>query len=132
MQYVADSHAVVWALTNEKRRLGARARKVFEAADQGKALIYLSAVTLLELDWLEAAGKVRFKESFEDLVRRLSVAPGYQFVPLTMEIILLSRRFRDLDPMDRLIVATAEDLECSLITADATIQAKHPVPIVWD
>jgi len=87
---------------------------------------------LLELDGLEAAGKLQFKESFEGLVQRLSASPGYQIVPLTMEMILLSRRFRDLDPMDRLIAATAEELDCFLITADAAMQARRPVPIVWD
>jgi PIN domain nuclease of toxin-antitoxin system len=34
--------------------------------------------------------------------------------------------------MDRLIVATAEELDCFLITADAALQARHAVPIVWD
>ena len=132
MPYVADTHALVWAVSNQKRRLGVRARKVFAAADQGQALICLSVITLLELDWLEAADKLQFKEGFEGLAQRLLASPGYQIVPLTMEMILLSRRFRDLDPMDRLIVATAEELDCSLVTADAAIQARHPVPIVWD
>jgi PIN domain nuclease of toxin-antitoxin system len=119
-------------VTNQKRRLGVRVQKVFAAADQGQALISLSVITLLELDWLEAARKLQFKEGFEGLVQRLLASPGYQIVPLTMEMILLSRRFRDSDPMDRLIVATAEELDCSLITADAAIRARHPVPTVWD
>jgi PIN domain nuclease of toxin-antitoxin system len=89
-------------------------------------------VTLLDLDWLEAAGKLRFKQPLEDLVQGMSVAPGYDFVPLTAEIILRSRRFRGFEPMDRLIVATAEELDCPLITADATIQDRKPVPILWD
>ena len=121
MVYVADTHALVWVLTNQKRRLRARARQAFHAADQGQALVHFSAVTLLELDWLEAAGKLQFKESLEDLVRRLSVVPGYDFVPLTTEIVLRSRKFRALESMDRLIVATAEELDCPLITGDAEI-----------
>ncbi len=132
MFYLADTHALVWVLTNQKRRLGRRARKAFTAADKGQALVRFSVVTLLELDWLEAAGKLRFKESLEDLVRDLSVAPGYEFVPLTPEIVLRSRKFRALESMDRLIVATAEELDCPLLTADAAIQERKPVPIVWD
>ena len=132
MLYLADTHALVWVLTNQKRRLGARARKAFTAADKGQALVRFSVVTLLELDWLEAAGKLQFKESLEGLVQRLSVAPGYDFVPLTAEMILRSRKFRAFDSIDRLIVATAEELDCPLITADRAIQERNPVPIVWD
>lgn len=132
MLYLADTHVLVWVLTNQRRRLGIRARKAFAAAEKGQGLVHFSVVTLLELDWLEAAGKLHFKESLEDLVQRLSVAPGYEFVPLTAGIILRSRKFRALDAIDRLIVATAEELDCPLITADAAIQERHPVPIVWD
>lgn len=130
--YLADTHALVWILTNQKRRLGVRARKVFEAADRGQALIHFSVVTLLELDWLEEAGKLQFKESLEELIRNLSLLPGYDFVPLTDGIVLRSRKFRALDSIDRLVVATAEELDCPLITADRAIQEQHPVPVVWD
>ncbi len=132
MLYVADTHALVWVLTDQKRRLGACARKAFAAAEKGQAVIHFCVVTLLELDWLEAAGKLQFKESLKDLVQRLSVAPGYDFVPLTSEIVLRSRKFRAFNSIDRLIVATAEELDCPLITADAAIQERKPVPIVWD
>ena len=131
MVYLADTHVLVWALTNQKRRLGARARKAF-AAEKGQAAVYFSVVTLLELNWLEAADKLYFKESLEDLVHRLFVVPGYDFVPLTAEIVLRSRKFRAFDSIDRLIVATAEDLDYPLITADAIIQERRPVPVVWD
>lgn len=132
MLYVADTHALVWTLTNQKRRLGVRARKAFEAADRGEAVVHFSVVTLLELSWLEEAGKLGIKGSLEELVRNLSVVPGYDFVPLTAEIVLRSRKFRAFDPIDRLIVASADELDCPLITADAAIQERHPVPIVWD
>ena len=131
MIYLADTHTLVWTLTNQKRRLGGRARRAFAAADKGEAVIRFSVVTLLELDWLEASGKLQFKESLEDLVQRLSLAPGYEFVPLTAEIVLRSRKFRAFDSIDRLIVATADELDCPLITADAAIQEKRPVRILW-
>lgn len=132
MVYVTDTHALVWALTNQKRRLGRKARRAFEAADRRAALICIPVVTLLELDWLEEAGKLRVKDSLEGLVHNLSLSPGYEVAPLTPEIILGSRKFRALDPMDRLIVATAEELDSPLITADRAIQERRPVPIVWD
>ena len=112
--------------------MGNQARKAFQAADRREALIRIPVVTLLELDWLEEAGKLRVKNSLEELVRNVSLSRGYEIVPLTPEIVLRSRKFRVLGPMDRLIVATAEDLDCPLITADWAIQERRPVPIVWD
>jgi PIN domain nuclease of toxin-antitoxin system len=89
-------------------------------------------VTLLELSWLEEGGKLQLKESLEDLVQDLSTLPAYNIVPLTAEIVLRGRKFLSFDPIDRLIVATAEEMDCPLITADMAIQDQKPVPIVWD
>jgi len=36
------------------------------------------------------------------------------------------------DPIDRLIIATAEQLDCPLITADTAMLEQRPVQIVWD
>ena len=132
MVYLADTHALVWVLTNQRRKLGSRARKAYEAAAQGKVVVRFSVASLLELDWLEAAGKLRFKASLEDLVQQISLAHGYDFVPLTTDIVLDSRKFRTFDAIDRLIIATAEELDCPLITADTAIQEQRPVQIVWD
>lgn len=132
MIFVADTHALVWALTKQLRRLGKRARAAFEAAERGQTLIYISLATLIELDRLEVRGRIRFSQSIEEIIRQMSAAPGYDFVPLTAEIFLRSRKFRDLESMDRLIVATAEELDCPLITADRAIHERRPVTIVWD
>lgn len=132
MVFVADTHALVWARTNQKRKLGKKAREAFETADRGQGLVYVSVVTLVELDWMEGKRRYQFKESLEKVVQELVAAPGYEVVPLTAEILLRSRKFRDLESMDRLIVATAEELDCPLITADRTIHERRPVSIVWD
>jgi hypothetical protein len=52
---------------------------------------------------------------------QLLVAPGFEFVRLIAETVLLSRRFHGFEPMDRLIVATAEEEDSPLIIADAMI-----------
>jgi PIN domain nuclease of toxin-antitoxin system len=132
MVFVTDTHALVWARTQQKRKLGKQAREAFEAADRGQGLVYVSVITLVELEWMEGTRKYEFKESLEKVVQGLVAAPGYDVVPLTAEILLRSRKFRDLESMDRLIVATAEELDCPLITADRIIHERRPVTIVWD
>lgn len=132
MIYVADTQILIWARTNQRRRLGRHALRALQEAEEQRALIYVSVATLIELDWLEFRGRYQFKESFESVVRSLADSPGYEIAPLTAEIILRSRKYHHLENIDRLIVATAEELDCPLITADLAIQGSRAVPIVWD
>ena len=49
--YVADTHALFWYLTDSPR-LGRQASSAFEEADRGSAQIYLSAIVLAELFYM--------------------------------------------------------------------------------
>ena len=49
--YVADTHALFWYLINS-RSLGAGANGAFDEADNGQALIYIPAIVLAELYFL--------------------------------------------------------------------------------
>lgn len=52
---VTDTHALVWYALGRKRRLGARARGLFDAAVAGRALIHVPTLVLVEV--FEAARK---------------------------------------------------------------------------
>jgi PIN domain nuclease of toxin-antitoxin system len=57
--YVSDTHALFWYLTNSPA-LGVNARLAFDEADTGQALIYLSAIVIAELYYLnEKKGRPR-------------------------------------------------------------------------
>ncbi len=49
--YVSDTHALFWYLINS-RALGANARVAFDEADAGQALIYIPAIVIAELYYL--------------------------------------------------------------------------------
>lgn len=49
--YVADTHALFWYLTNSPR-LGAQASSAFDEGVRGRAVIYVPAVVLAELYYL--------------------------------------------------------------------------------
>src|SRR5437588_10393202 len=49
--YVADTHALFWYLINSSA-LGADARLAFDEADAGQALIYIPAIVIAELYYL--------------------------------------------------------------------------------
>jgi len=47
-EYVADTHALLWYLTNSSL-LGKDASTAFDEADSGNALIYIPVIVLAEL-----------------------------------------------------------------------------------
>ena len=75
---------------------------------------------------LEAKGRIRFWMDCMDWVDQALAAPGISLVPLTPEIAIASSRlpggFHG-DPADRIIVATAREMDAALITRDRKILA---------
>ncbi len=56
-RYVADTHALFWYLTASPR-LGSAAKEAFDEGARGEALIYVPAIVLAELFFLnEKAGR---------------------------------------------------------------------------
>jgi PIN domain nuclease of toxin-antitoxin system len=49
MQGALDTHALIWAIDGSRKRLGNRARKPFNDADEGKCAVYIPAIALAEL-----------------------------------------------------------------------------------
>jgi predicted nucleic acid-binding protein len=56
---VVDTHALVWYLSGQHRRLSARARRVFSAAGRGRARIHVPVTVLMEVVLLEQLGRLR-------------------------------------------------------------------------
>lgn len=43
---VTDTHALIWAIDGNRKRLGKHARKMFDNADEAKCAIYIPALAL--------------------------------------------------------------------------------------
>jgi len=127
--YVADTHSLFWYLTNSSA-LGSNASKAFDEADKGAALIYLPAIVLAELYYLnEKQGRpIDFAVEF----LRLSESSQFVLLPFTPEDTLEFDRDRAVSEMhDRMIVGVARRLAASLISRDQQITASNIVPVVW-
>jgi hypothetical protein len=44
-----DTHALIWAIDGNRKRLGKHARKLFDSADEAKCAINIPALVLAEL-----------------------------------------------------------------------------------
>jgi PIN domain nuclease of toxin-antitoxin system len=137
VRVVADTHALIWFLEADER-LSARVREVLEQAQQDPdGGIVVSAASRIDLHYLQWAG--RFSRA--DVQRWWAVTqdPSWNISPaaITDPVVAYfdSAEVAALrDPWDRLITATAIDLELPLVTKDraiTTIGEAGAVDIIW-
>jgi PIN domain nuclease of toxin-antitoxin system len=126
---VADTHAIVWQLT-DPRKLGKAARRAFAAADAGRWLCRIPAITLVETWLLNERGRLRIGPA--QVLNALAGHPGYAVLPLDLEQAV---EFGSLplvrDPMDRLILAAACATGSRLMSVDDSLRG-HGVEVIWD
>lgn len=133
MIYVTDTHPLVFWSSNRKRRLGRRARRIFQETEQGKHSIIVPIVVLEEINRLVERRLVRLEVPFRRWADELERSPNFQVQAYTLEVLLESASVGAIrDPADRAIVATARHLRCPLITADEIIQDGDWVDTVWE
>jgi PIN domain nuclease of toxin-antitoxin system len=128
MRAIADTHAFLWLLTDD-RRLSRRARTVLE--DDANT-IYLSAASVYEITLKARLGRLVLPEAPESYIAdRLALGV---FRPLVISIAHAARAgslpFIHGDPWDRLLVAQAQLESAAIITADRSFGA-YDVETIW-
>jgi PIN domain nuclease of toxin-antitoxin system len=118
-----DTHVWIWTVEADERRVGHATRRQFVRAASGDGL-RISPVSLFEVTALHANERLQLSRPLgrwlHDGLEHVRIAE------VTAEIAIdagqLPRTALS-DPMDRLLVATARQLECTLVTADRAILA---------
>ena len=130
MNLVVDTHALVWYLAGHERRLSARARRAFDAADRGRARVHVPLAVLMEVVLLEQLGRLQI--SYGELREQLALRPGFPLEAITPEDVDEARGLGALpDPFDRLIAGTAIRLGLSLMTRDELLTGSGRISTYW-
>ncbi len=113
MKLLLDTHIWIWLLQNPSRlRFG-----LLEELKNEKNEIWLSPISTWEALTLHHKGRIRLHGDLNDWLAQATA--GTQEAPLTHEIALAARRLPiHEDPADRILVATAQVLNLTLVTAD--------------
>jgi PIN domain nuclease of toxin-antitoxin system len=127
--YVADTHTLFWYFTASPL-LGAQAHDAFDEARDGHAIIYIPAIVLAELYFLNEKKNrpIDFSATFALLAR------SSQFVLLPFEPIDILQFDLDKavpDIHDRMIVGVARRLGATLLTRDDEIVNSSVVRTIW-
>jgi len=119
---VADTHIVIWYLLNPAK-LSQEATEALERCVAAYETIRVSAHSLVEFVYAVEQARNPFTEEDRHAVLDALAAEDspFEVVPLTAEIanrVASVPRKVNPDPGDRIIVATAEVLELSIVSAD--------------
>jgi PIN domain nuclease of toxin-antitoxin system len=118
-----DTHAWIWTVEGDSRRIGRRARQMITRAESREA-VRVSVATLFEIVALHTAGRLRLAQPPERWIASSMDLAGVRLAELTRGVAVdagFIPRAALPDPLDRLIVATARQLAATLLTADSAI-----------
>lgn len=120
-----DTHITFWLDTGDTR-LAARTRDRIDGVWRQGGKVIVSAVTAMEISQLASKGRLRLDVPPDVWIRRLLGLVGFEGAAITPEIAARAYMLAELthgDPADRMLIATAIDLGCPLITYDERIIA---------
>lgn len=130
--YVADTHALAWYLTRDKK-LSARARTAFNEVKTNQRILVIPAVVLAELFMIIEKKRIVLQPSvLEAALEEWQRADNIYVSDLTSDLVIGARKLTGIpDIFDRLIVAEALALGAPVITKDPDIVASKLVPVIW-
>ena len=128
MDYVTDTHSLVWYFT-ENRRLSENALATFEETIEVGSII-VSTIVLAEVMYICQKGRISL--TFSETLARLEEYDNFEIVPLDIDTLRVANNISaELEMHDKLIVATALYLGIPLITKDEQIREADIVNIIW-
>lgn len=123
MLLLLDTHVWVWSVEGDIRRVGRKARHLLSRAEARDA-IRISSATVFEVAALHTAGRLRLARALEQWIRDALGVAGVRLAPVSADIALDAGsipRAALADPLDRLLVSTARQLDATFVTSDARI-----------
>ncbi|HEY2930806.1 MAG TPA: type II toxin-antitoxin system VapC family toxin [Acidobacteriota bacterium] len=116
MQLLLDTHIWLWSLLDPKL-LSRRVVKELEKSDNG---LWLSPISIWELQVLCRKGRVVLDDPFDVWVAKAMQAAPLTEAPVTHEVALQTGRIHlsHRDPADHFLAATAKVFGLTFVTAD--------------
>ena len=118
---ILDTHAWVWWVLDDDKLTKSQQMSIKEN-EAGE--IGVSAISVWEVAKLVELGKLKLPNSLEEWFDQALSYPGIRVIELSPQIVIdsthLPGKFHR-DPADQIIVATARNFDCPLITSDERI-----------
>jgi PIN domain nuclease of toxin-antitoxin system len=116
LRLLLDTHIWLWLLSDP----GKLGRRTFHELKNENNELWLSPISTWEALTLNFKGRIRIGGDLREWLSRATA--GAREAPLTHEIALVARGLAlHQDPADRILAATAQVLDLTLVTADARL-----------
>jgi PIN domain nuclease of toxin-antitoxin system len=128
MDYVADTHSLVWYFTADSH-LSEKALKAFELSAQ-EGIVLIPSIVLAEIIFISKKGRITL--TFEETLKRIEEYDNFDIAALDVDILKeVDKIEADLEMHDKLIVATSLYFKAALITKDQRIKEAGIVTTIW-
>ena len=127
MKYLLDTHTFLWYFLGSKK-ISVDVKEIIDNKDLG---IYISAASLWEFSIKHSMDTLQFDGGLENLYNLINEA-DITILPITQKYLqgLYNLSYIHRDPFDRLLIATANAENMTILTADANIH-KYSVLTKW-
>lgn len=118
-----DTHVWIWTVEGDDKRLGRRSRRLLTTFET-RGGIRVSPVSVFEIVALHTLGRLRLTRPPERWIREALEGTEMRVAELSADVAIDAGQIpREAlaDPLDRLLVASARQLDAVLMTADARI-----------
>ena len=128
MNYVTDTHSLVWYFTDDQR-LSKKALKSFEGTVKAGQII-VPTVVLAEVLFIAKKGRIPL--GFTETVTKIEALANFEIASLDLDVLKIAETIdAPLEMHDKLIVATAIRYDACLITRDEKITKSKAVKTIW-
>jgi PIN domain nuclease of toxin-antitoxin system len=122
-----DTHALLW-MAFEPAKLSLKARRAIADADR----VGVSAIVFWEVALLAQRKRIDLKVAMNEWTREVLALARFETLPVTADIAVEAATLpMHRDPADRLIVSTARQNGCPLVTRDKAIHEARLTPVIW-
>ena len=128
MDYVTDTHSLVWYFTDDAR-LSIKALKAFEQTTE-EGIMIVPSIVLAEIMFIAKKGRITL--TFEETLEKIEEYENFQIAPLDTDILKRTDKIEvELEMHDKLIVATSVHYNATLITKDEKIAKSNACLVIW-
>ncbi len=127
MNFIIDTHAVIWFITEDKE-LPQHVKSIIEDEEN---TCYVSIASLWEMGIKYALGRLELKPDLK-MIFELIDKSGISILSITSAHVLMgtSLEFHHRDPFDRLIIAQAKHEGLKVISKDGVFK-NYDINLIW-
>ncbi len=127
-----DTHAWIWFVSNPELMSKKATRRIRQSIKE--RMIFISSISAWEVALLVQKKRLILAFETDDWIARSEELPFFSFVPIDNDIALRAVHLLPPlhnDPADRIIIATAQKLDATIITKDEKILGYPHVKAFW-